>query len=397
VVKRNRIDVDSFFNEVDQTQELYSLRERVQSLEVKLSQNAEREQQLVGEIEQLKSHPLNSQEQEHLETQIGALRDHLKDTQGIIEYPVNQIHRNPDQPRQTFDEEVEAMRLSLSKEGQLDPIILFEDGMLFDGECRWRAAAALEWETIKTVFTARPQDNKTLRRRAYLTSLHRRGLNALDKAETLVAIACDEIPNLPPEDVPRLINRVLIRLKRKDQSLRDRLHLQAQEEQQRVLAELGLEDVEAQVFLVFLGLQEHPVSLNRNIFPTLNLSNDLKAAIRTQRLGCSQALLLNSLSAQKLGITEKQALKLRQKAIQEVTAQNLSTSETRRWVTDRKKQFTKNEESNSNSSIKPRNERVDQVISIIRDLRLGEALPVEQRDELKTLLGNVLAQLEEMV
>lgn len=397
MVKRNRIDVDSFFNEVDQTQELYSLRERVQSLEVKLSQNAEREQQLVGEIEQLKSHPLNSQEQEHLETQIGALRDHLKDTQGIIEYPVNQIHRNPDQPRQTFDEEVEAMRLSLSKEGQLDPIILFEDGMLFDGECRWRAAAALEWETIKTVFTARPQDNKTLRRRAYLTSLHRRGLNALDKAETLVAIACDEIPNLPPEDVPRLINRVLIRLKRKDQSLRDRLHLQAQEEQQRVLAELGLEDVEAQVFLVFLGLQEHPVSLNRNIFPTLNLSNDLKAAIRTQRLGCSQALLLNSLSAQKLGITEKQALKLRQKAIQEVTAQNLSTSETRRWVTDRKKQFTKNEESNSNSSIKPRNERVDQVISIIRDLRLGEALPVEQRDELKTLLGNVLAQLEEMV
>lgn len=396
MAKRNRLDVDSFFSEVDQTQELYNLREKVQNLEEELSQNVEREQQLVREIEQLKSQTLNPEEQNQLETQIEALRDHLKGTQGVVEYPVNKIHRNPDQPRQTFDEEVEAMRLSLSKEGQLDPIILFEDGMLFDGECRWRAAKAMGWETINTVFTARPQDNKTLRRRAYLTSLHRRGLNALDKAETLVAISCDEIPDLPPEDVPRIVNRVLIRLKRKNQSLGDRLHLQPHEEQQRVLEELGLEEAEAQVFLVFLGLQEHPASLNRNIFPTLNLFDDLKAAIRTQRLGCPQALLLNGLSAQKLGITEKQASKLRQKAVKEVTTQNLSTSETRRWVADQKKQFSKSEEENSISSIQPRNERVDQVIEIVRDLKFREALPIEQRDELKTLLGNVLAQLEEM-
>lgn len=397
MAKRDRIDVNSFFSEIDQTQELYNLREKVQSLEEELSQNTEREKQLVSEIEQLKSQTLNPKEQEQLETQIGALRDHLKGTQGVVQYPVNKIHRNPDQPRQTFDEEVEAMRLSLSKEGQLDPIILFEDGMLFDGECRWRAAEAMGWETIDTVFTVRPQDNKTLRRRAYLTSLHRRGLNALDKAETLVAIACDEIPDLPPEDVPRIVNRVLIRLKRKNQSLGDRLHLQAQEEQQRVLEELGLEEVEAQVFLVFLGLQEHPASLNRNIFPTLNLLNDLKAAIRTQRLGCPQALLLNGLSAQKLGTTEKQALKLRQKAIKEVTSQNLSTSETRRWVAEQKKQSSKNEESRPDMSVQSRNERVDQVIDIIRDLKFKDALPIEQRDELKTLLGNVLAQLEAMV
>ncbi|BAS60244.1 ParB-like partition protein (plasmid) [Leptolyngbya boryana NIES-2135] len=396
MAKRDRLDIDNFFSEVDQNQELHNLRGKVQSLEEELSQNVEREQQLVSEIEHLRSQMLDPKEQAQLETQIGVLRDHLKGTQGVVKYPVNKVHRNPNQPRQTFDEEVEAMRLSLLKEGQLDPIILFEDGMLFDGECRWRSAEAMGWETIDAVFTARPQDDKTLRRRAYLTSLHRRGLNALDKAETLVAIASDEIPDLPQEDVSRIVNRVLIRLKRKNQSLGDRLHLQPQEEQQRVLEELGLEEIEVQTFLVFLGLQEHPASLNRNIFPTLNLFDDLKAAIRTQRLGCPQALLLNGLSAQKLGITEKQALKLRQKAIKEVTSRNLSTIETRRWVAEQRKQSSKSGEA-EDSSGEHRNEQVDQVIHVIRDLSLKDALPVEQRNELKTVLKNVLAQLEKMV
>ncbi|HEY9664735.1 MAG TPA: ParB/RepB/Spo0J family partition protein, partial [Allocoleopsis sp.] len=320
MAKKNRLDVDSFFSEVDQTQEVYNLRDRLKKLEEQLNQQINHEQELVTEIEKLRSQSQNSNNSQ-LQNQIGQLREHLKTNQGTVQYPVDEIQPNPDQPRKTFIEEVEAMSLSLQHEGQLDPIILFEDGMLFDGECRWRSAKKLGWETIEAVFTTKPNQSKVLRRKAYLTNLHRRGLNALDKAETLVAIACDEIPDLPPEEVPRIINRVLTRLKRKKQNLGERLHLQSQEQQQDFLAQMEVDPVESQVFLIFLGLQEHPASLNRNIFPALNLSPDLKAAVRERSLGCAQALILNRLSAAELGISERQALNLREKGIKEVLGQ----------------------------------------------------------------------------
>jgi ParB family chromosome partitioning protein len=146
-------------------------------------------------------------------------------------------------------------------------------------------------------------------------------LNALDKAETLVAIACDEIQELIAEEVPRIVNRVLIRLKRKQKDLQsqlglgERLHLQPPKQQQAVLARLELETIETQVFAVFLSLQEHPTSLNRNVFPALNLLPDLKAAVREKGLSCPQALILNRLTAAELNISDKEALALRQQGI----------------------------------------------------------------------------------
>jgi ParB family chromosome partitioning protein len=71
--------------------------------------------------------------------------------------PNLKIYPNPDQPRKSFTEEVEAMALSLQQEGQLDPVILFEDGMLFDGECRWRASKVLEWEMLEAVLPLGPK------------------------------------------------------------------------------------------------------------------------------------------------------------------------------------------------------------------------------------------------
>lgn len=391
MVKRNRLDVDSFFSEVDQTQEVYNLRERLNTLEEQLNQKVNHEQNLIAEIEQLRRQS-QDQDSEQLQNQIGALREHLKSNQGTIHHPVEKIQPNPDQPRKTFTEEVEAMALSLQREGQLDPIILFEDGMLFDGECRWRAAKTLGWETIEAVFTAKPEHSKVLRRKAYLTNLHRRSLNALDKAETLIAIACDEIPELPPEEVPRVINRVLTRLKRKKQSLGERLYLQSHEQQHATLKQLEIDEIEAQVFLTFLGLQEHPVSLNRNIFPALNLSSDLKAAVREQSLGCPQALILNRLSASELGISEQQAFKLREKGIKEVLSQNLSTAQTQQWVNQQKSQYKKV------SAPPVRDKQVDKFLSNAQklDLENTSASP-EQLRELQYTLENALDYVKRLL
>ena len=392
MAKRNRLDVDTFFSEVDQTQEVYNLRERIKTLEEQLDQQINHEQDLTAKIEQLRTQPSDKRNNQQLQNQLKELREHLKQNQGTIQYPVSKIHPNPDQPRKTFTEEVTAMALSLQEEGQLDPVILFEDGMLFDGECRWRAADALSWETLEVVFTSKPDDPGILRRKAYLTSLHRRGLNALDKAETLVAIVCDEMPELPPEDIPRIVNRVLTRLKRKKQSLGDRLHLQQREQQYEFLAQLEIDPVEKQVFQILLGLQEHPSSLSRNIFPALNLASDLKVAVREKALGCAQALILNRLNARELGISDKQVVKLREKGIKEVLNQNFSTTQTQQWVIQQKARPIQA------AGTTARDQKLDRILSTVQKIDLvSTEAPIEQLQELAEVLEQTLQQVKQQI
>lgn len=371
------------------------LQQQVRKLQLELAQQSQREQQLVTQIKELQSQPLALKEQQQLQGEIDKLREHLKQTQGVVRYPVEKIRPNPEQPRKTFDEEVEAMVLSLQAEGQLAPVILFEDGTIFDGECRWRSSQVLQWEDLDAVIIARPKDEKTLLRKAYLSGRHRRNLNALDQAETLVTLACDYIPELPPQDVPRIISRVLKRLKRKQVKLGSQLHLQSVEEQQEAFEHLKVEgveisEVEIEVFLIFLGLQEHPVSLDRNIFTTLKLSVDLKDAVRHQRLACPQALTLNRLSAEKLHMTEKRALKLRQQGIEIVVAQNLSEEATKKWVIEQKKRFVKDDPISHNQD-----KKVDRIIANFRALDFEQVtFSLEQRQELEQLLNKKLQQLK---
>ena len=66
--------------------------------------------------------------------------------------------------------------------------------------------------------------------------------------------------------------------------------------------------------------------------------------MRESALGCPQALLLNRISATELGISERQALKLREKGVKEVLSQSLSTVQTQEWVTRQKTQHVKSSE-----------------------------------------------------
>jgi ParB family chromosome partitioning protein len=106
--------------------------------------------------------------------------------------PNLKIYPNPDQPRKSFTEEVEAMALSLQQEGQLDPASCLKTA------CYSMVNAVGEllrsWRgMLEAVLYHSAQRSEDFTPSRLLTSLHRRGLNALDKAETLVAIACDEI------------------------------------------------------------------------------------------------------------------------------------------------------------------------------------------------------------
>ncbi|MBD2309917.1 ParB N-terminal domain-containing protein [Chroococcidiopsis sp. FACHB-1243] len=370
------------------------LHQQIQKLQQELMLATQRERELVANIERMQFS--GGVEQQQLQSEIAKLRDRLQQTQGVVRFAIDKIRPNPKQPRQTFGEEVEAMMLSLQAEGQLDPVILFEDGTIFDGECRWRSGRALGWTELDSVFITRPQDEKTLLRKAYLSGRHRRNLNALDQAEALVAIACNEIADLPPQEVPRIISRVLKRIQRvREIKLESNLHLQPPQKQQIAIEQIKerveIDAVEAKVWMLFLGLQEHPASLDRNIFPTLRLSVDLKEAIRHQRLGCPQALALNSLSDAELAIAQKKALELRAAGIEVVTTQNLSEAETKKWVKQQKQRFT-----GDKLVSQARNKQGDRAIASLRNLDLQMLFSPEQRQELEALLRSKLKQLEEL-
>lgn len=380
---------DDFIKAANQQNES-ELQQQIEQLEQKLTEQAEYSQRLITEIEQLRVKSQSGQENQQLQSQIDELLEHLKQQQSIVNYPIEKIYPNPYQPRKSFTEEVKAMVESLREEGQLDPVIVFlEDGRLFDGECRWRAATILGWQTLNVVFIAHLKDEKALRRKAYLTSRHRRDLNFLDRAEALVSIACDEIPGLAAEDVPRIVNRVLVRLQRKKQTFGKRLHLETQRIQQETLAHLMLDPIESALFSVFLRLQEHPASLYRNIFPALKLLPDLKTAVREQGLNCPQALIINRLTAEELNISVSKAQKLRAKAVEEVLARAFSESETQQWVNQLKAQYI-NPESSS------RNPQVERFLKSLKGFDLMQMeCSIEQRLEMRRFLTILLQQLDE--
>jgi len=394
VLRRKPTSPEAFIeaaNSLDSTESL----KRIQQLEEELAEKQQQSQSLVSEIDQLRSRTLDETEKTQLQLQIDELRDQLKKTQGETDYPISRIRRNEHQPRQTFDVEVAAMILSLEREGQLDPVMIFDDGTLFDGECRWRAAFQIGWKTLKTVFVPRP-DDRTIRRRAYLTSLHRQSLNPLDRAEALVAIACDHVEGISAVEVPRIVSRVQKRIKRKGLSLDSELHRQSVDVQQASLLALKSEgidisDTEASVFLVLLGLQEHPMSLERNVFNTLNLTSDLKDAVRQQRLGCSQAMILNGLTAERLKITERRALSLRQKGVKMVVEQSLTDAQTKQWVAEQKHRLV-----SPDGDAPVRHVEADRFIKSMNNFDWEETVPsmtVEQRQELRHRLELLLEHL----
>lgn len=103
---------------------------------------------------------------------------------GPLQVPIRQIESNPYQPRTEFDEvELESLCESLQTHGLLQPVVVRKVGdryQLIAGERRLRAASKAGWTEVPVqVIEA---DDRELAELAIVENLHRKDLNALEKA-----------------------------------------------------------------------------------------------------------------------------------------------------------------------------------------------------------------------
>ena len=290
---------------------------------------------LQSEIEELRK-----AQSPELEEQLEVLRAQLKAQSGEQDISVALIDPNNSQPRQTIPMlSVQTLARTLDKDGQITPIILIPQGeryLLWDGQRRWEAAKYLEWETIRAVISPMPKD---LHRKALLTFVHHEDLNPLDKAEAVVKEVATA-SGLEEELIPVLLSTVLRRLERQDQVHRlQGLVSDTQQQQQRIIGQLGLHENEEKILLSLLELALNPPSVRSNLMPMLSLPLDLKSAIREKELKGAHALALASLSEKNLKISERQARKERLDATEQVLEEQLTVAKTRELVRKIKAKF----------------------------------------------------------
>jgi len=372
---RKAPNLNNYFSGAKQSQQLSAAEEEIQRLK--------------AEIEELR----NSGSAE-LEAQLKALREQLQSRAEVVSISLEQIQPNPEQPRQTFlPESISSMSRSLSKDGQLEPIILVERGdlVLFDGERRWRSAKNLGWQSLQAVIIPEPT---ALHRKALLTSLHREDLNPLDKAEAIVRELADNT-GIDPVDIPRLLSTAVRRLNKQGRmSQVVELMSAAEAEQKQGLASLGLDEQEQAILWLLLDLQLNPASIDANIFPMLSLAIDLKAAIRESGLFGVHALALQKLSAKNLKSSEQKAKSIRVKTTQRVLAEKLSASKTRKLV---KEVITAQVASQPTP---PRQvKQISKATATLSELsgEMFDQAEPSQLLELKELLTQKLAQIDEIL
>ncbi len=379
---RQQFQVDNWFSGAKQSQQLESTQEELSKAQTKI-------QTLTEEIEKLRDSQTHS---ETLEESIVHLRTELEKQSGKNLIPIDLIKPNPEQPRKTIlPESIEAMAVSLNKEGQLSPVILIEtinhDYLIFDGERRWRGGKKNNWQYLESVIIKKPED---LHRKALLTSLHREDLNSLDKAEALIFEIISKT-SIKEQDIPRILARTIRRFnKKKEISQITELLSSDYHECEIRLAKLELKAEEKAILLVLLDLQLNPASIDANIFPMLSLWKDLKQAIREKGLNGSQAMALQTLNPKNLGLSPQESNKIRKQATQQVFRDNLSASQTRKLVKEIRDKYQ--QVPNSNRTIKT-------VVSQIQKLT-PETLTTtesEQLKQLKSLLESKLAEIEELL
>lgn len=103
----------------------------------------------------------------------------------INEIRVDQIHRNPDQPRTTFDaESLEELATSIRELGIIQPLSLRKDDngeyQIIAGERRWRAAQMAGLETVPAY--VRTASDMEITEMALIENIQREDLNAIEVA-----------------------------------------------------------------------------------------------------------------------------------------------------------------------------------------------------------------------
>ncbi len=107
------------------------------------------------------------------------------DADRLMVLPVDQIQRNPGQPRKRFDG-IEELAASIAENGLLQPITVRpKDGcyQVVAGERRFRAVTLLGWETVAAI--VRDVDDATAFQLAILENVARRDMDPIEEARAL--------------------------------------------------------------------------------------------------------------------------------------------------------------------------------------------------------------------
>jgi ParB family transcriptional regulator, chromosome partitioning protein len=353
---------------------------------------------LEAEIAQLRSQQLEGQDKAALEQRIAELTQQLAASGGVHQIPVTQIDRDVDQPRTIFPAAVIQERAeSLRTKGQLTPVIVIPQAgdryRLFEGELRWRAAKdILNWKTLDAVFLRHEelQAPGDIFERQIVTSIQSQRLHDLDLAESILKLATYRHPNLVGEEerIPRLLHATLRRFEREtDQPDFTTLRIASATEQQNWLEQASFKEVEEQqIFSVILGLQLHPGTINKHIFPLLKLAEDLKAIIRSHGLEGSKARELNRLSAEQLQQSEATAFKIRAALAEETVQERYSLNEIRSRVNELIQQY--------NPSQPQKGVSCKQLLKVIESLEIAQVRSNKDLEALHKALQNKLSEVE---
>lgn len=118
---------------------------------------------------------------------LDALIPSTGDERGVLELPLDRIERNPNQPRQTFDEsQLGELAASIAVHGVIQPVVVraLADGrwQLIAGERRLRAARMAGLDTIPAVVRDEEGGEETSLELALIENLQRADLNAIETA-----------------------------------------------------------------------------------------------------------------------------------------------------------------------------------------------------------------------
>ncbi|MBA2749874.1 MAG: ParB N-terminal domain-containing protein [Tatlockia sp.] len=376
-------------------------------LKRQVKQKDEELQELQAEIATIKLGKLDTAQKAELEQQIQALTAQLAQAGGVQKISIDQVQRNPKQPRQMITEAmVKERAASLEEHGQQAPIILFppnDDGisLIFDGELRWRGANLLNsknrssWQALDAVYLtggSSPEDPQMLER-AIVTSLHAEKLCALDLAENLVDLIAQEFSfNDPQKQIPEHLNFLVNKLKASGRSHEFSDIRSAEKQAQTTWIEsIEWRSKEQDIVLkVLLKFKLNPASINTNIFPVLSYPDDLKEAIRSAGLEDGKVRELAKLHSERLGFDKKKTQKIRVEATQEVVSRNLSVRDTRTLVNQIINQHSPQQASKASNYVTKLNQSLEKFPVSKTD---RESLMVLHKS-LKSLLSKVEEKLD---
>ena len=110
MVKHQRVNLDNLFSSAEQVYQLTQAESVIERLQAAVNE-------------------LRATRPQEIEPSLTELRDQLINRGLPRSIPLTRIQPNPDQPRRTFlPDSIQAIANSLEQEGQLQPVILIEEG-----------------------------------------------------------------------------------------------------------------------------------------------------------------------------------------------------------------------------------------------------------------------------